>query len=141
MVESVSLSTKVAKNKHINRRPIVDMNLSHNDSLMNRSFLPSMQERNLSRIKNRDDKAVKQSRNIGKDFFKGQNTSSYLGKSRLSTQSKSAIKSSTKFVKRLRTSDINLGSNVNESAVILEGTPDMTKSRYDTLKYRDTEIR
>lgn len=125
----------------MSHRPLVDMNTSHNDSLMNKSFLPSMQERNLSRLKNRDERVVKQSRNIGKDFFKGQNTSSYFGKSRLSTQAKSAIKSSTKFIKRLKTPDINLGSKVNESAVILEATPDMTKSRYDTLKYRDTEIR
>jgi hypothetical protein len=96
-------------------RPISEIESSHNDSTMNKSFLPSMQERNLSNLKNRDYNTGKQSRNISKDLFRGPSTNSYFGKSRLSTQSKSAIKSTTKFVKRLKTPDVKLGSKVNES--------------------------
>jgi hypothetical protein len=96
-------------------RMVSEVESSHNDSTINKSFLPSMQERNLSNLKSRDNKTGKQSRNISKDLFRGPNTNSYFGKSRLSTQSKSAIKSTTKFVKRLKTPDIKLGSKVNES--------------------------
>ena len=124
LVEGVALLSHVLKNKSKSSiyHSAVDVNSSHNDSLMiNKSFLPASQNRNHSRMKGIDDKIVKASRNISKELFQGPNMSTYLAQSRLSTQTKSGSKSNSRIMNRLKTPDIMLqGQSYDNKSVIEE---------------------
>ena len=142
LVESVSITSKVLKHK--SKAPVIkaiDMNTSK-DSLMSRSFLPNMQERAFSRLKSHDENPVKQSRNLSKELFRQPNSSSHFAQSRLSTKSKTIIKSTNKFIKRLKTPDINLSGKKTDSRIDLNQTPiPIDEKPENELKYRNSDFR
>lgn len=144
-MECVTLTTKVVKSR--TRGSLfagnVDTQTTHNDSLLNRSFLPSAQERNLSRINTREDNSVQPSRNISKELFHLPNMSSQFTKSKMSVHSKSGMKTHSRIVKRLKTPDIKLTNIQNDSKVATEESPERTeiRSNINPLIYRSTEFR
>lgn len=130
LVESVSLITKVVKSK-FNPTSVLrsaEMNSSHNESLMKKSFLPSAHERNFSKIKPSDENIILNSRNLSRELFKGQHISSQANKSRLSIQSRSVAKSGNRFVKRLKTPDLSYGQK-DQSNANIEMTPEPSESK------------
>lgn len=121
----------------------MDVQTTHNDSLLNRSFLPSAQERNLSRVNTRDENSVQPSRNISKDLFHLPNMSSQFTKSKMSAHSKSGMKAHSRIVKRLKTPDIKLTNVQHDSKVATEESPERIEIKTNTnpLVYRSTEFR
>lgn len=136
--------TKVVKAKpttSLTRK--VDSNIKHNDSLlMSRSFLPTHQERNLSRLQTRDENVVKASRNISKELFQLPNMNSSVTKSRLTTHNRSAVKTNNRFLKRLKTPDMKESKTNDDSKVYTEGSLEKLdfRSLHNPLMYRNTEF-
>ena len=147
----MSILTKITKTRpmvsNMHQLSIPNLNTSHNDSLIvNKSFLPAYQNRGFSRIKARDERSVKGSRNINKELFQGTNPNiSYLTRSRHSTQSKSSTKTESKFkAQRMKTPDlclINSSKDTNQNAIVEESS---SKTGLINLSpqivYRNTEF-